>query len=173
MSNDDSERKRLVTWEDPAAARRQARKMSGAEFFKAMRRGEIPEPPFGKLLGMDLFDVGEGKFTMTLQPQEFHYNPMGCVHGGILATLLDSVMSASVHTALPAGKGYMTLEIKVNFLKPVYEHTGEVVAEGKVISCGSQVATAEGKLTDVEGKIYATGSTTCLVFDIPAPKPKS
>ncbi len=167
-----TERSRIITWDDPAAARKQARKMSGAEFFKAMRRGEIPEPPFGRLLGMDLFDVGEGRFTMTLQPQECHYNPMGCVHGGILATLLDSVMSASVHTALPAGKGYMTLEIKVNFLKPVFEHTGEIVAEGKVISCGSQVATAEGKVTDVDGRIYATGSTTCLVFDLSTPKAK-
>jgi uncharacterized protein (TIGR00369 family) len=172
---DDSqtERSRVVTWDDPSAARKQARKMSGAEFFRAMRRGEIPEPPFGKLLGMDLFDVGEGKFTMTLQPQECHYNPMGCVHGGILATLLDSVMSASVHTSLPAGKGYMTLEIKVNFLKPVFEHTGEIVAEGNVISAGGQVATAEGKVTDVNGTIYATGSTTCLIFDTPAPKPKA
>ncbi len=147
--------------------------MSGTDFFKAMRRGEIPEPPFGKLLGMDLFDVGEGRFTMTLQPQECHYNPMGCVHGGILATLLDSVMSAAVHTTLTAGKGYMTLEIKVNFLKPVFEHTGEIVAEGKVISSGIQVATAEGKVTDVNGTIYATGSTTCLVFDFPTPKSKS
>lgn len=167
-----TERSRVVTWDDPVTARRQARKLSGAEFFRAMRRGEIPEPPFGKLLGMDLFDVGEGKFTMTLQPQECHYNPMGCVHGGILATLLDSVMSASVHTSLPAGKGYMTLEIKVNFLKPVFEHTGEIVAEGKVISAGGQVATAEGKVTGVNGTIYATGSTTCLVFDTAAPKPR-
>ncbi len=174
MSDDfQSERSKHVTWDDPSAARRQARKMSGSEFFKAMRRGEIPEPPFGKLLGMDLFDIGEGTFTMTLQPQECHYNPMGCVHGGILATILDSVMSASVHTALPAGKGYMTLEIKVSFLKPVFEHTGEVMAEGKVISCGSQVATAEGRLTDVNGTIYATGSTTCLVYDLSNSKPKA
>jgi uncharacterized protein (TIGR00369 family) len=167
------ERSRVVTWDDPSDAKRQARKMSGAEFFRAMRRGEIPEPPFGKLLGMDLFDVGEGRFTMTLQPQECHYNPMGCVHGGILATLLDSVMSAAVHTSLSAGKGYMTLEIKVNFLKQVFEHTGEIVAEGKVISCGAQVATAEGKVTDVNGTMLATGSTTCLVFEFPAPKPKT
>jgi uncharacterized protein (TIGR00369 family) len=166
------ERSRVITWDNPSDAKRQARKMSGAEFFKAMRRGEIPEPPFGKLLGMDLFDIGEGRFTMTLQPQECHYNPMGCVHGGILATLLDSVMSASVHTSLPAGKGYLTLEIKVNFLKPVFEHTGEIVAEGKVVSCGSQVATAEGRVTDVDGTIYATGSATCLVFDTTNPRSK-
>ena len=162
-----SERSRIVTWDDPKPAAKQARQMSGSEFFDAMRRGEIPEPPFGRLLGIDLFDVGEGKFTMTLQPQECHYNPMGCVHGGILATLLDSVMSASVHTALPAGRGYMTLEIKVNFLKPVFAQTGEIMAEGTVVSCGRQVATAEGKIVDVKGAIYATGTATCLVFEIP------
>ena len=162
------ERIRTVTWDDPKQATRQARRMSGSEFFDAMRRGEIPEPPFGRLLGIDLFDVGEGKFTMTLQPQECHYNPMGCVHGGILATLLDSVMSASVHTSLPAGQGYMTLEIKVNFLRPVFEHTGEIMAEGNVVSSGRQVATAEGKIVDSKGQIYATGSATCLVFETPA-----
>lgn len=141
--------------------------MSGAEFFDRMRRGEIPEPPFGKLLGMDLFDAGEGRFTMTFQPQECHYNPMGCVHGGILATLLDSVMSAAVHTSLPVGRGYMTLEIKVNFLRPVFEHTGEVLAEGKLVSSNRQVATAEGRVLDADGTVYATGSTTCLIFDSP------
>ncbi len=166
------ERSRVVTWDDPKAAARRARQMSGSEFFDAMRRGEIPEPPFGRLLGIDLFDVGEGKFTMTLQPQECHYNPMGCVHGGILATLLDSVMSASVHTALPAGRGYLTLEIKVNFLKPVFERTGEILAEGNVVSCGRQVATAEGKIVDAKGDVYATGTATCLIFEIPGAQPK-
>ena len=167
-----SERSRTVTWDDPRLAARSARKMSGAEFFDKMRRGEIPEPPFGKLLGMDLFDAGEGRFTMTLQPQECHYNPMGCVHGGILATLLDSVMSASIHTSLPTGRGYMTLEIKVNFLKPVFVHTGEVLAEGKMVSSGRQVATAEGRVVDAQGTVYATGSTTCLIFDVGGPPRK-
>jgi uncharacterized protein (TIGR00369 family) len=167
------ERSRVVTWDDPKAAARLVRQMSGSEFFDAMRRGKIPEPPFGRLLGIDLFDVGEGKFTMTLQPQECHYNPMGCVHGGILATLLDSVMSASVHTALPAGRGYLTLEIKVNFLKPVFERTGEIMAEGNVVSCGKQVATAEGRIVDAKGDVYASGTATCLIFDIPGAQPKS
>ena len=94
------ERQRIVTWDDPRPAAREARRLSGAEFFDAMRRGKIPEPPFGKLLGIDLFDVGEGRFMMSLSPHEIHYNPIGCVHGGILATLLDSVMSAAVHCSL-------------------------------------------------------------------------
>jgi len=133
-----------------------------------MRRGDIPEPPFGRLLGIELFDAGDGRFTMTLDPQECHYNPMGCVHGGILATLLDSVMSAAVHTSLPAGRGYMTLEIKVNFLKPVFQSTGLVMAEGRVVSCGQQIATSEGKILDSQGRICATGSATCLLLDNPS-----
>ena len=138
-----------------------------------MRRGEIPEPPCARLLGMDLLDAGEGRFTMTLQPLECPYNPMGCVHGGILATLLDSVMSAAVHTALPAGRGYLTLGINVSFLKAVYEHTGEVMAEGKVVSCGQQVATAEARIVDARGAVYATGTATCLLFDAPRRPPRA
>jgi uncharacterized protein (TIGR00369 family) len=130
-----------------------------------MRRGEIPEPPFSRLLGLDVFDAEPGRFVMTFQPQEFHYNPMGCVHGGILATVLDSVMSASIHTALPQGRGYLTLEIKVNFVRPVFAVTGEVMAEGRLISMGRQIATAEGKLTDTTGNLCASGSATCLLLE--------
>lgn len=160
-------RTRTVTWDDPTAAMREGRRVSGSELFDRMRRGEVPEPPFARLLGIEVFDAGEGRFTMTLLPREFHYNPMGCVHGGILSTLLDSVMSAAVHTALPAGRGYLTLGINVNFLKPVYEQTGEVMAEGRVVSVRRQVATAEGKIVDVKGEVCATGTATCLVFDLP------
>lgn len=159
------ERSKLVTWDDPRRAAREARRMSGAEFFDAMRRGKIPEPPFGKLLGMDMFDAGEGHFMMSLQPQEVHYNPMGCVHGGILATLLDSVMSAAVHTALPAGRGYLTSEISVKFLRPVFQGTGEIMAEGHLVSLEGTVATAEGKIFDSGDSVYATATARCTVFD--------
>ena len=161
------DRTRTITWEDPTDAARKARRLSGSEFFDKMRRGEISAPPFASLLGIEVFDAGEGRFVMTLEPQECHYNPMGCVHGGILATLLDSVMSAAVHTALPSGRGYITLEIKVNFLKPVYEHTGLIMAEGSVVSCGRQVATAEGKIINEREEVHATGTATCLVFETP------
>jgi uncharacterized protein (TIGR00369 family) len=163
----DSKRSRTIKWDDPRPAARKAREMSGFEFFDQMRRGKISAPPFVNLLGMEVFDAGEGRFTMTLDPQECHYNPMGCVHGGVLSTLLDSVMSAAVHTALAAGKGYMTLEIKVNFIRPVFVNTGLVMAEGTLVSCGRQVATAEGKIRDSQGRLCSTGTATCLVFDIP------
>jgi uncharacterized protein (TIGR00369 family) len=159
------ERRKIVTWDDPRAAAREARRMSGTDFFDAMRRGKIPEPPFGKLLGIDSFDAGEGHFMMSLQPDEIHYNPMGCVHGGILATLLDSVMSAAVHTALPAGRGYLTTEINVKFLRPVFQLTGEIMAEGHMVSWEGNVAMAEGKIIDSRDIVYATASATCFVFD--------
>lgn len=161
------ERVKVVTWEDPRKSAREARRMSGVDFFDEMRRGNIPEPPFGKLLGIELSHAGEGSFTMTLQPGEVHYNPMGCVHGGILSTLLDSVMSAAVHTALPAGRGYLTIEIKVNFLRPVLQASGEITGEGKVVHLGGQIATAEGKITDAKGRLCATGTATCMIFDAP------
>jgi uncharacterized protein (TIGR00369 family) len=164
------DRTRIVTWEDPETARQHGRRMSGSELFDKMRRGEIPEPPFARLLGIELFDAAEGHITMTLTPQEVHYNPMGCVHGGILTTLLDSVMSAAVHTALPAGRGYLTLNLNVNFLKPVYEHTGEIMAVGKVVSLRRQVATAEGRIVNVRGEICATGTASCIVFEMPGRK---
>ncbi len=138
--------------------------MSGADFFDAMRRGRLPEPPFGKLLGIDLFDAGDGHFMMSLQPQEVHYNPMGCVHGGILATLLDSVMSAAVHTALPAGRGYLTTELTVKFLRPVFEGTGEIMAEGRLVSCDDERALAEGKIYDARHVVHATATATCALF---------
>ncbi len=167
MPEDAPDRVRVVTWADPEEARQKGRHISGAELFEKMRLGEIAEPPFARLLGIELFDVGEGTVSMTLPPQEIHYNPMGCVHGGILTTLLDSVMSAAVHSALPSGKGYLTLSININFLKPVYEHTGEIMAQGTVVSIRRQVAAAEGRIVDPKGDICATGTATCIVFDMP------
>ncbi len=162
-------RKRTIEWESQSGVEAQARRMSGAEFFDAMRRGKIPKPPFTQLIGIDMFDAGEGTFKMSLSPDESHYNPMGCVHGGILATLLDSVMSGAVHTVLPAGRGYLTIEIKVNFLRPVFELSGEIMAEGWVVSNGHQIATSEGRIVDSLGEVCATGSATCLIFDSKIP----
>jgi uncharacterized protein (TIGR00369 family) len=166
----EQDRSHTFTWEDPKPSQRAIRRHSGAELFEKMRLGHVPEPPYAKLLGMELFDSGEGTFSMTMVPREFHYNPMGCVHGGILSTLLDSVMSAAVHTALPPGSGYLTVSINVNFIKPVYEHTGEVLAEGRLVSMKRQIATAEGRIMDMKGDVCATGTAICMVFERPQPK---
>ena len=104
-------------------------------------------------------------YTKTLHLQEGDYDPMHCVRGGVLSTLLDSVMTESVHTSLPPGKSYVAHEMKVQFLKPVGENTEEIVAEGHVVSCSPRLATAEGKITDGKGYVYATASATCLVVD--------
>jgi uncharacterized protein (TIGR00369 family) len=167
MPDEVPRRTHVVTWADPGEARQKGRHLSGSELFEKMRLGEIAQPPFARLLGIELFDVDKGTVTMTLPPQEIHYNPMGCVHGGILATLLDSVMSAAVHAALPSGKSYLTLNLNINFLKPVYEHTGEIMAHGTVVSVRRQVAAAEGRIVDPKGDICATGTATCIVFELP------
>jgi uncharacterized protein (TIGR00369 family) len=100
-------------------------------------------------------------------PPEFHYNPLASVHGGIVATLLDSVMGCAVHSKLPRGRGYTTVEIKVNYVRPVTAATGRVRAEGTTIHVGRQIATAEGRLVDAAGRLYAHATTTCLVFALP------
>lgn len=171
--SEETERTRTITWADPSEVVHHVRRLSGADLMEKMRLGEIPEPPFAKLLGIEVFDAGEGTVTMTLPPQEMHYNPMGCVHGGILSTLLDTVMSAAIHSVLPAGRGYLTLSLNVNFLRPVYEHTGEIMAQGQVVSMGRQIATAEGRVMDVKGNVCATGTATCLLMDIGRRKPEA
>jgi uncharacterized protein (TIGR00369 family) len=158
-----SERSRTFTWSDPIDAFREGRRLSGNELLEKMRRGEIPEPPFARLLGIELFDVDHGRVKMTLLPQEFHYNPMGCVHGGILSTLLDTVMAAAIQTALAPRQSYLTLSLNVTFLKPVFEKTGEIMADGMLVSVLRSVATAEGRILNVKGEICATGTTICQI----------
>jgi uncharacterized protein (TIGR00369 family) len=104
---------------------------------------------------------------MSLLPAEEHYNPIGSVHGGIIATLLDSVMGCAVHSLLPQGRGYTTLEIKVNYLRAVTHATGRITAEGSALHLGRQMATAEARLRDGSDRLYAHATTTCLVFDLP------
>jgi uncharacterized protein (TIGR00369 family) len=151
--DNDPPRRRTITWDNPKEAIRKIRELSGVEFFDEMRRGRLPEPPFGRLLGIDMFYADEGRVIMTLAPQEVHYNPMGCVHRGILATLLDSVMSAAVHTALPAGSLYLTREIVIKYLRPVFDRTGEIMADGRVVSIEDRKAVAEGRIVAADDRI--------------------
>ncbi len=164
---DPAPRERTVAWGDPKAAARAGRTMAGLDFLLAMRDGALPPPPALVLLGIEMAEAEPGRVVMRLAPGEHLYNPLGSVHGGLIATLLDSVMGCAVHSTLPRGRGYTTLEIKVNYLRPVTEATGVVSAEGRVVHAGRQAAVAEARLTDAAGKLYATASTTCLVFDLP------
>ena len=125
---------------------------------------EIPHAPIAELVGFDLVEAGEGRASVELDPAERHYNPLGTVHGGIAATLLDSAMGCAVHTTLDEGEAYTTLELKVNYVRAITEATGRVVATGSVIHRGGRVATAEARLTDAGGRLLAHGTSTCLIM---------
>lgn len=139
--------------------------MTGMQVFEAILSGALPLPPIGDTLDFVLMHTEPGVAVFQGKPMLRHYNPLGTVHGGWFCTLLDSALGCAVHTTLPAGKGYTTLEVKVNMLRPLTTAVPLVRAEGKVIHAGRQVATAEGRLVGPDGKIYAHGTTTCLIFD--------
>ena len=143
-----------------------ARSLDGIDLFKGMVEGRFPAPPISRMLGMTLDEVELGRVVFGYTPMFDHYNPLGSVHGGIAATLLDSVMGCCIHTTLKAGIGYTTVEIKVNYVRAMTDKTGPVKAEGKVINTGSRIATSEGRLTDTKGRLLAHGTTTCLIFPI-------
>lgn len=159
-------RERTVRWDDPKIGAAMARDLSGLELFRKLLAGEVPPPPIMHLVGQTLEEVEEGRVVMRLHIGEYHYNPIGTVHGGIIATLLDSVVGCAIHTTLPKGRAYTTLELKTNFLRGVTVDLGTVAAEGRVVHVGRRSAVAEGKVYDAAGKLYATATTTCLVFDL-------
>jgi uncharacterized protein (TIGR00369 family) len=148
------------------ATREQLRERSGIEFLQAIMRGELPQAPIGELLDFVPIKVDTGLVVFQGTPGPQHYNPIGTVHGGYAATLLDSCVGCAVHTMLPAGKGYTTLELKINYVRALTDKTGPIRAEGKVVHLGGQVAIAEGRITDAQGKLYAHATTTCLLFPI-------
>ena len=139
---------------------------SGADFLAAISRGELPAPPIFDLIGITPFQAADGVALFQGTPGPQHYNPLGAVHGGYAATLLDTAVGCAIHSLLPSGKGYTTLELKVNYVRAITSKTGPVRAEGKVVHLGGQTAIAEGRLTDAAGKLLACATTTCLIFDI-------
>jgi uncharacterized protein (TIGR00369 family) len=138
--------------------------MTGLEAMHAIQAGDAPAPPIAELVGFALVEVGEGRAVFELDPAERHYNPLGTVHGGIAATLLDSAMGCAVHTTLREDEAYTTLELKVNYVRAITEATGRIVAAGSVIHRGGRVATAEAKLTDEGGRLLAHATSTCLIM---------
>jgi uncharacterized protein (TIGR00369 family) len=141
-----------------------AKTMSGIDFLRAIRDGRLPPAPIAQLLGFKLIEVEAGEAVFEVDPGEQHYNPIGVVHGGLAMTLLDSAMGCAVHTQMPAGAGYTTLEAKTNLTRPITSKTGKLRAIGRVLHLGSRVATAEGRLLDAAGKLYAHATTTCIVL---------
>jgi uncharacterized protein (TIGR00369 family) len=153
-----------VKWDDPIQLAQAARSMAGLEFLRAMRDGRLPHPPICTLLGYNLTEVEPGHAVFEITAGERHYNPIGVVHGGIAMTLLDSAMGCAVQTKMPAGGGYTTLEAKTNLVRAITSETGRLRAIGKVVHAGKQVATAEARLEDPSGKLYAHASSTCIVL---------
>lgn len=159
------QRSRTISWEDPLASAAVASGLSGLDYLRGIKDGTVPPPPIAVLMDFELVELAKGRAVFAVVPQEFHYNPIGVVHGGLAATLLDSAMGCAVQTKLPAGMGYTTLEVKVNFDRAITRDTGRVLCEAKVVNGGRQVATAEGRVyAEQGGKLLAHGSTTCLMF---------
>ena len=158
------ERQLTVSWHDPQISARAMPAMSGLDFLKAIFKGRLPPPPIFQLMGMRGVEVESGRVVFALTPGEQHYNPIGSVHGGVFCTILDSAMGCAVHSTLPAGVGYTTLELKTNILRPLSVGSGEVTCVGSTVHVGSRTATAEGRMTDARGKLVAHATTTCLIL---------
>jgi uncharacterized protein (TIGR00369 family) len=138
--------------------------VTGLEILEGIRSGTLPPPGVAVTLGMGIDHIERGRVVFTLEPGAEHGNPLGTMHGGVIATLLDSAMGCAVHSTLQEGDGYTTLELKVNYVRPVLATTGRIRAEGSTIHVGRRVATAEGRVLDEGGRLYAHATTTCLIF---------
>lgn len=160
------ERSRIVEWEDPLIGAELAKTMSGLEYMQALVAGTIPPPPIVNLMRMQAVSAEVGRVVFTCEPDESHYNPIGTVHGGLVCTLLDSVLGCAVQTTLPKGQGYTSLEIKVSYLRPVLATTGQLTAVGIATKPGSRAAFADATVHDSSGKLIATASSTLLVFAV-------
>ena len=141
------------------------KKMSGLEFVQGLADGTLPLNTIAQTLGYDVTEAASGRVVVTAEPNSTHLNPAGTVHGGLAATLLDSCMGLAVQSTLEKGMGSTTLEFKISLVRPITPETGEIRAEGVVLTCGRRVGTAEGRITDRAGRLLAHGTTTCLIFE--------
>lgn len=159
-----SNRSTTITWADPSVLVQARKDMSGLEFLRALRDGKLPPPPMASLLGFRLTEAEPGHVVFEALPQEYHYNLIGVVHGGFAMTLLDSTMACSIQTGLEAGTGFTTLEVKVNMVRAITTAAGRLRAIGRLVHPGRTIATAEGRVEDESGRLYAHGSTTCMIM---------
>ena len=161
------ERHKTISWDDPQNNKRDAvASISGLDYLRAIKDGRISPPPVAHLIGYDIIEVEDGYAVFGLAPAEYHYNPFATVHGGVLSTLLDTAMTASVLSTLSKGLSCTTIEIKINFVRPVSVDTGMLRAEARPIHLGKKLATVEGRLTDKGGLLYAHGVSTCSIFRV-------
>lgn len=164
----DGVRSRTFTWSDPMLNAAELGRRSGLELLQAMARGELPAPPITHLMGAGRIEVELGRVVVTLEPQEFHYNPLGSVHGGVLATLLDTAAGCAVHSTLPAGVGYTSLDLTTKFLRPASLASGTLTCEGTVLSKGRRTALAQAVITDARGGMVAHATSSCMLFEMGA-----
>lgn len=162
-------RRRTITWVDPRIPQRAGDELDGLALLRGLVDGTVPLPPMAALMGFHFTEAERGRVVAESQPEECHYNPNGTVHGGFAATILDSVMGCAIHTHLAAGVGYGTIDLAISYVRAITSATGPLRAEGRTIHVGGRIATAEGRLTDATGRIYATATTTCLITG-PTPK---
>ena len=147
----------------PLAETRQS--MSGIDFFRKLLAGELPPPPMLQLLNIRLVEVDEGRVVFAAEAEERFYNGTGVAHGGFACTLLDTALGCAINTLMPAGRRFTTLELKVNLTRPLTLQVGTLRCEAKVVHVGGRTATSEGRITDRNGKLYAHGTTTCIVVE--------
>lgn len=160
------ERTREHRWVDPAIALASLSRLSGLEFLQEMTAGRVPSPPISSTLDFADFTVEPGRVTVELDPAEFHMNPLGTVHGGVIAALLDTACACAVHTTLPAGTGYTSLDLNTRFLRPVRAGGGRIRCVGTVLTSGSRTATAQAHLLDAGDRLLAHATSSCLIFPI-------
>jgi uncharacterized protein (TIGR00369 family) len=161
-----TERHRTITWQDPGPGTLEGLSMPGIDYMQAVMKGQLPAPPIAATMQFELVEAEIGRAVFTCTPDESVYNPIGAVHGGLVCTLLDSAAGCALHTTLPQGKGYTSVEIKVSYLKAVRAGSGLLTATGTVVKAGSRVGFTEATVTDGSGALVATASSTLLVFDL-------
>jgi uncharacterized protein (TIGR00369 family) len=157
---------KTLTWTDPRPTAALARQLSGLEFLSRIVDGEIPPPPIQAHMNQRFVSVSEGDAVFEGTPEESHYNPIGVVHAGFAMTLLDSAAACAVHSTLPQGMAYTTLETKVSLLRAITTDTGVMRAHGWIVRPGSKAAFSQADLRDADGKVYATATSTCAVFPV-------
>ncbi len=166
-ANPESSRSRTLVWQDPVATAAAGATMSGMEYMRAIVAGELPPPPIAVTMSLRPIELEEGRVIFEGEPGEEHYNPIGVVHGGYAATLLDSALGCAVHTTLPAGVGYTSLGLEAKYVRPITRDTGRVLCEASVIYRGRKQATAEARLTAADsGKLLAHGLATLMILEL-------
>jgi len=165
-------RSRTFTWSDPSIAAGHLGQLGGLAMLQAIGTGEIPRPPVMGMLGVEGLEATEGRVVVTMTAREYHYNPLGTVHGGVLATLLDTATGCAVHSTLPAGVGYTSLDLTTRYLRPVTVDSGQLTCVGTVLSRGRRTALAQAELTDERGRLVAHATSSCLLFEVGSENPR-